>query len=166
MEKSDKDCCTNHNSPLICLSNSNIKGCLNPRNVIEHHLKCIDKCESLVDTCAKPDETIIELFIKGRKSILYYGNINSFYQEIQVTDRKWFITPSIAVNLELFLHYFVSISFALGLINLLPISYLDGDQIANSILGENFPKVKKLLNILVTSILVLNLIVGVFPILK
>eukprot|EP01080_Neovahlkampfia_damariscottae_P005219 gene5219-8831_t len=161
LQKSDKECCTNHYSPLICVSNENIKGCINARNLIEHHEKCSTKCESAIDTCVKPQESLIELHLKGRKSILYYGDINSFYQEIQITDRKWYMSPVIAVQLEMFLHYFVSISFALGLINLLPIYYLDGDQIVNTIIGAQYPKIKKYLVIFTTMILILNLITGI-----
>jgi hypothetical protein len=165
LNKLDQDCCSNHNSPFVCVQNADEKGCFAPRDLLKYS-KCEQKCLSEKEVCMMPQETIIELFLKDKKSIIYYGDINSFYQDVQVTDRNWFFSPLFAVRIEHFLHYFVSISFALGLINLLPISMLDGDQILNSVIGESHPKTKRLISNISLSILILNLISGVLPMLK
>lgn len=113
------------------------KSCLEVRRIIP-----LPKCNPLQHDCIKncfvptenslfPDNEIIELEIdQMEKSLLYYGNPLHFYHQIVVANTQTrFFDAEFVQHIHYVLQYCFMISTALGVLNLAPVQYFDGEYI-------------------------------------
>lgn len=76
------------------------------------------------------------------QKILFYGDVEEFLLSLEVTDRhlKWglddTVLPVISDTLYRFIQIIFTLSFGLGMLNLLPIPMFDGSNVVSTILFE------------------------------
>lgn len=118
--------------------------CLDPLPLINQAKKqdsssrCIDSCTDSSSICIRPDprEELVRLEVIDRsqfsipKVVLFQGSRQAIHSALEVSPfrpRWWFLPSQVLEWFELTTSYFLSLSLALALLNMLPLPHLDGD---------------------------------------
>lgn len=105
----------------------------------EENSKCIQARESSQDKFVK----LVEIHVDGKsKSELFLGDIRQFIHQVKVSSVNLNFPFSLIFTLSTVelvastLHYIFAFSTALAMLNMLPIPYLDGQYVFQSLLEE------------------------------
>ncbi|KAL9651604.1 hypothetical protein ABK040_001549 [Willaertia magna] len=127
-EKDDDD------SRLLCFTNDIKENlCMKARELVDN----FETCQSLNDhNCFIPQEyNILSIGLINRKEhLLFYGDIDSFYNEVIVSDVRLkeilsFLSIDFIFQLQKLIEYTIALSLGLAVFNLAPVELLDGAKI-------------------------------------
>jgi len=144
-------CCDNFqstNSSILCfVTSTNNRICASGREVANgKYCKNDGDCEgSCFKPVLQPEESLIKITLINGSFVLLLGHPFSLYYSlpfiVDVLPRQifWFLSLNLPLFVERFLSYLMSISAALGFLNLAPIFYLDGAYATNTLIQLFFP---------------------------
>jgi len=162
-------------------SPSNGQICAKPRQIAANSFCSLDeRCRDKVSgfTCARPAvetyHAVVKVTLQDSSFLLYYGYPRSLWFSLTVSDyipRLWFFPAALPLAIEKTLRYTASISGALGIINMAPIYWLDGQWACSVFLVLSFPSMSprsrerllKLILITTAGLFVLNALSAFIP---
>jgi hypothetical protein len=154
---SSSACCGSASSTNeICLQLNDRKTCLHPNLIeISKNCPCGDR-----EVCALPYEKLFRIKTSSHDQIHFYGSASALYQAIDTTNKNIVGTIDLTVGLQKFLNYLMGISLALAMLNIIPVFYLDGEQILNLVENEANKMWLQRTKYVFGTILILNLVLG------
>lgn len=158
--RNTKECCeTGSNSSYHCFERTQdgelicapAKGIVLENFLCTSELDCNIKESSSLGYCFKPrlpdDFMFMKIYVRDKEPLAYLGQASDIWYSVEVSQYQprslfFFLSPSLPLVVYKILQYLLSISSALAILNMAPVTYLDGGWAFVSFLKLLFPQLE------------------------